>query len=222
MKQSLRVGTTGDYPPFTLLNSIGQFEGQDIALFKGFAQDHGDEVEWIKTTWPNLSQDLAAGLFEAAIGGISYTQERNEQFLLSSALRADGKVILCHRDFAKLFIDKDIAEFDRPEIRFIYNPGGTNEAIAQAKLEYATLILETEMEAIFKRLVQKEAMAFITDIHEAVYRAEQSQGVLVSVNVDRPLSTTAMVCMFRQDQRGLRKSFNQWLISAGRVYQQPH
>ncbi len=214
MLRTIRVRTTGDYPPFTRLNADHQFEGQDIDLFQAFAKEEGYPLQWIKTTWPRLSQDLEAGLFEAAIGGISATPKRAEQFLLSHAIRADAKVILCHRDFASDFAEEDITGFDRSELRFIYNPGGTNEAFVKENLKYATLVLEPEMEKIFERLANKEVNAFITDIHEAVYRADLSQGVLVAVKLDRPLSTTEMVCLFPQKEQHLKEQFDRWLMKS--------
>ena len=91
----LRVGTTGDYKPLTWHDPTTRtFSGTDIDLMEAFADDQGLKILFVKTTWPTLSADLAAGKFDAAIGGISRTPERARDFLLSVTIKTTGKVAL--------------------------------------------------------------------------------------------------------------------------------
>ena len=51
----LRVGTSGDYVPFS---SDG--EGFDVEVAALLARELGARVEWVPFRWPELSADLAA------------------------------------------------------------------------------------------------------------------------------------------------------------------
>ncbi len=63
------VGTTGDYKPFTYLNrKTNEYEGFDIEVIRSFAKTTGIDVEFVPTTWPTLSADLASGKFDMVVG----------------------------------------------------------------------------------------------------------------------------------------------------------
>ena len=55
----IRVGTPGDYKPFTYLHpKTKQYEGYDIDVMKELAKDLGVEVRFVETSWPTLMSDL--------------------------------------------------------------------------------------------------------------------------------------------------------------------
>ena len=72
----LRVGTTGDYKPFSYRTGTGTYVGLDIEMAESLAWSLGVKLELVATTWPTLMQDLAANRFDIAMGGISITPER--------------------------------------------------------------------------------------------------------------------------------------------------
>jgi cyclohexadienyl dehydratase len=66
----LRVGTTGDYRPFTYFDKqTGKFEGYDIDMAVALAKAMGVEAEFVQTSWPDLSKDFSADKFDIAMGG---------------------------------------------------------------------------------------------------------------------------------------------------------
>jgi len=65
----LRVGTTGDYKPFSLRVAGGaSFVGLDIALASDLSRQLGVRLEIVGTTWATLMPDLAADRFDLAMG----------------------------------------------------------------------------------------------------------------------------------------------------------
>jgi cyclohexadienyl dehydratase len=74
----VRIGTTGDYAPFTL-ERAGMLEGADIELALALAASLDAQPRFIATSWSTLLQDFAAGRFDLAVGGISITAERAAQ-----------------------------------------------------------------------------------------------------------------------------------------------
>jgi len=78
----LRVGTTGDYAPFSLqagpLGRHGARSGIDIDLAKNLANSLGVEIEWVQTSWPDLMADLHRGRFDIGMSGISVNARRQQ------------------------------------------------------------------------------------------------------------------------------------------------
>src|SRR5690625_4407321 len=88
----IRVGTTGDYKPFTYLDpDTGEFEGSDIDAAKLLAEELDVEVEFVETSWPTLMDDLLAGKFDIGMGGITRTLERQKTAHMSKPYLDFGK-----------------------------------------------------------------------------------------------------------------------------------
>ncbi len=167
-KPPLRVGTTGDYRPFSIWDAHrGEFNGVDIDLARSFAKSQGREVVFVRTTWPTLMHDLTAGAFDVALSGISITPERewDADFSLPYYHGSKIPIVRCS-DKTKW---KNLDQFDRPHVRIIYNPGGTNEVFARNNLPNASLDEEADNLKIVNRVASGEADAFFTDSIEAVY-----------------------------------------------------
>src|SRR5262249_42592742 len=92
----LRVGTTGDYDPFSFVHSDGSLRGIDVEAAHLLARSLGPgvRVRFVRTTWPTLTADLLAGKFDVAMGGVSRTVKRGESGSLSRTYLMDGKVAL--------------------------------------------------------------------------------------------------------------------------------
>ena len=76
----LRVGTTGDYRPFTVLDkTTGEYSGFDVDMARSLAQALGVQINFVPTTWSKLAGDLSAGAFDIAMGGVSVTLDRQKQ-----------------------------------------------------------------------------------------------------------------------------------------------
>ena len=79
----LRVGTTGDYKPFsyrtTSADASGQYIGLDIEMAASLAQALGVKLEIVATSWPTLMQDMAAQRVDIVMSGVSVTPERARQ-----------------------------------------------------------------------------------------------------------------------------------------------
>jgi cyclohexadienyl dehydratase len=156
----LRVGTTGDYAPFSLERE-GSLSGVDIELAHGLAEALRARVVFVRTTWPTLMDDFAAGRFDVAMSGISVTAERRAVAAFSRSYHQGGKtaIVRCGREAAF----DTLAEIDRPAVRAIVNPGGTNERFARAELAHAQLIVHPDNRTVFDEIVLGRADVMVTD-----------------------------------------------------------
>ena len=165
---TIRIGTTGDYIPMSYLNpQTGEYEGIDAELSKLIAASLGVKIEYVPTTWPTLTADTLAGKFDIALCGISRNYARAKTMAMSDAYGEGifGKTILCRKTDAKKF--KTISDLNRPEVRVMINPGGTNEKFARANLTKAKLIVHNENADIPRQIAEGKADIMITETVEA-------------------------------------------------------
>jgi cyclohexadienyl dehydratase len=156
----LRVGTTGDYAPFS--NEKDNFlTGFDIDLALQLVQHLGVSVKFVRTTWPTLMDDFKQYRFDVAMSGISVTPERAAQASFSFPYHVDGKMPIARcRDAAKF---ATLAQIDRPTVRVIENPGGTNEKFAREHLKQATITVHTDNRTVFDSILANHADVMFTD-----------------------------------------------------------
>src|SRR5665213_4601460 len=66
---TLRVGMTGDYLPFTSLDkTTGKFRGFDVDMAEALGKALGVKVEYVQTSWPQMTHDFEADDFDVAMG----------------------------------------------------------------------------------------------------------------------------------------------------------
>lgn len=156
----LRVGTTGDYAPFSEERD-GALRGLDIELAHALAQEWGLRVEFVRTSWPTLMADLDQRRFDLAASGISLTPERQKVANFSAAYLFDGKTPIARREDAARF--SSLEKIDQPGVRVIVNPGGTNERFAREHIKRATIVLHPDNRTVFQEIVAGRADVMITD-----------------------------------------------------------
>ena len=165
---TIRIGTTGDYIPMSYRNPrTGAYEGIDAELSQLIADSLGVKIEYVPTSWPTLTADTLAGKFDIALCGISRNYARAKTMAMSDAYGegAFGKTILCRKSDAKKY--QSLADIDKPEVRVMINPGGTNEKFAHANLKKAKLIVHQENADIPRQVAEGNADIMITETVEA-------------------------------------------------------
>lgn len=163
---TIRVGTTGDYRPMSYKDrETGQYEGFDVELSQKLADSLHVQVEFVPTTWKTLSADTAAGKFDLALCGITRTFDRERTLTMSDGYLLFGKTILCRKGEEGKY--KSLADLNRPEVKVMVNPGGTNEKFAKANLPKATLLIHEQNAEIPGLIAEGKADVMITETMEA-------------------------------------------------------
>ncbi len=167
----LRIGTTGDYAPFSHLQDDNTFEGIDIDLARDLAGALGVEATFIQTSWPTLMNDLAAGKFDIGMSGISRNTARQKTAFFSPPYYRGGKtpIIRCE-DREKL---ASLAQINQPGVRVIVNPGGTNQVFTQANITAAEVRVFDDNTKIFDEIAEGRADVMITDAIEVRLKTSQ-------------------------------------------------
>jgi chorismate mutase-like protein len=206
----LRVGTTGDYKPFSYRVGTGGFIGLDVALAGDLAKTLGVKLQIVPTTWGAMMADLGEDRFDLAMGGVSISLERQKRAWFSIPYLRDGKTPIARCEDARKF--QTLADIDRPEVRLIVNPGGTNERFARANAPHATLTVFPDNVAIFDRIAAGEADVMITDAIETRLQ-QRLHPRLCAIHPDAPFDFSEKAVLLPRDA-ALKAYVDQWLHQA--------
>jgi cyclohexadienyl dehydratase len=209
---SLRVGMTGDYLPFSYLDkATHKFRGFDVDMAEALGKALGVRIEYVQTSWPRLMQDFEADDFDIAMGGISITLDRQKKGMFSTPVMREGKTPIAR------CADKDkfqtIADIDKPGIRVIVNPGGTNERFAKATIKNAEIKIYNDNVTIFDAIARGDADLMMTDASETRYQQKLHPGVLCAVHPDTPFDFAEKAYWLQRDA-ALKDFVDQWLHMA--------
>ena len=197
-KGVLKVGTTGDFKPFSyqLDTKSNIFYGVDIELAKDLTTSLGVKIEFVKTSWPTLLSDLKVGKFDIGMSGITIKLARQQQGLFSIPLLSSGKAAITRDENADRFTS--IEAINQEGVRVIVNPGGTNETFATENFPNATIIKNGENLSIFQKIVDGQADLMVTDAVETLIQ-EQIHPELEAVNPDKPFNFFEMGYLLPRD-----------------------
>jgi len=206
----LRVGTTGDYTPFSLKQPDGSYAGADIDMAHDLARQLGVGIAFVPTVWVDLLDDFLADKFDIAMGGVTVTAPRAEKALFSIPTFVDGKRPLARREDRDRFTS--LEAIDRPGVRLIANPGSANEAFARANFKRATVIIHHDNASVFDELVAGRADVMITDGLEADHQA-RLHPELCAVPVAASFTRLEKAYMFARDP-AMKAYIDDWLAAA--------
>lgn len=208
---TLRVGLTGDYAPFSLRGPDGKIVGADVAMAGSLAKALGVKLAIVPTTWKTLKDDLVADKYDIGMGGISVTADRAAVGDYSVAVSHDGKrpIVRC--------AEKDkftsLAAIDKPDVKLIVNPGGTNERFAKANLTHAHLEVFPDNKTIFEQVAAGKADVMVTDGAEVDYQSRRHPGVLCPAAVKDSFDHSDKAYWMTKDA-ALKGAVDAWLTKA--------
>ena len=205
----LLVGSTGDYKPMSFRDpATGKYRGFDAALAEELARELGVKLEYVPTTWPTLMRDTLGRKFDLAVCGITITEARKKQALMSDGYLTNGKTILCRAEDAGKYTS--LAAVNRPEVSVMENPGGLNEKFARKYLPRAILIIHPVNEEIPGLIASGRADVMITEIMEAAYYCAQDKRLAAPL-LDRPFTHGQLGVLLPPGNEALRDHVNAFL-----------
>ena len=158
----LRVGTSGDYPPFSVAErddaegNAPVRSGFDIEVAQRLASDLGFDLEFRPFDWPDLTAAMVADDFDLAMSGVTWRPARAAVGWMSRAVAAGGPCVV------------SAAGGPEPPGRVAVNRGGilerwTRERFGGGSSEITAVDDNLSLPG---RLERNEVDAFVTDSFE--------------------------------------------------------
>jgi cyclohexadienyl dehydratase len=204
----LRVGTSGDYAPFSLREADGTHRGFSIDLAERYAKDRGLELEFVAFRWPSLRGALAADRFDLALSGITVRPERSLAGRFSLPLMETGAVAIVRGDDWG-----GIDGLDKPVVRIGVNAGGHLERVAAERFPRATRIAIPDNAAVLQALIDGAVQAVVTDSAEA---PSWLAALPDEYEAHGPFTRDRKAALVAPSQTALAADFDAWLIERER------
>ncbi len=199
---ALRVGTSGDYAPFSTWQPDAPPSGLDIVLAEQLAKDLGCELELVRFRWPTLLEQLGAGQFDLAASGVTMRPERSLAGTFSRPYAQTGVVALVDRSSPM----RSLADLDRGSTRLAVNRGGHLERWARRFLPRADLRAVDDNTTLPALLRDREVDGVISDSAEATgWAADHGWRVL------GPFSTDFKALLIDRGRTDLALEIDRWL-----------
>jgi len=203
----LRVGTSGDYAPFSLVvgDDPAVYEGFDIAVARAYAEERGLKLVLKRFRWPDLIGALETDHFDLAMSGVTIVPDRSAAGRFSVPVVETGAVVLARQP--ERFPDLDAV--NRSIIRVGVNAGGYLERVARKRLRKATLVTIPDNTAVLEALLSQNLHAVVTDTAEASGWMELAG----DVKLLGPLTRDRKAYLIRADRAGLAADLDRWLMA---------
>lgn len=202
----VKVATTGTQPPFSYQDEYGTMVGIDIDAIRAIGEDAGFKVEFYQEPWQNVFPSVVAGHRDLAISGISYSDQRATDFLLSDSYLFVPSAIM-YKD-ANLNI-KQLSDLkglrfggmkDAKQINDVIASGTPNVDITATKTVYLA----------YEKLIRGEVDAIAEDIQWLQYTAQQYPEYKVHIvpYEDENSPPANQVIMMKKDNTELANKIN--------------
>ena len=180
----LRVGTTGDYKPFSFFDGKA-FQGYDIDVAEHLAKKLDVKLELVPTTWKTLISGLEQNKYDIAMGGITRRMDRQLRAEQTQGYMSFGKCFLVAKGKSEQF--DSLSKVNQASVRLGVNIGGTNETFANANLAQANFTRYENNLDVPKALARGEIDVMVTETPEALFY-QVADPSLEAVRCDDPFT----------------------------------
>ena len=207
---TLRVGTTGDYPPFSELDQgTNAYKGYEIDVVTALAADLGVKLEFVPTNWDTLGAGIAADKYDVVASGVTMTLERLKSVAFSDPY-LDSPLV-------PLILKKDEGKFaswramDQEGVKLAVMAGTSAEESAKKNFTKAEVVPITAPALDYQELLAGRVTAAITDtvfIKKALAQYEKDFAV---VDPNHPIEGQPISMMTRQGDQVWLNWVNTWI-----------
>ena len=206
----LRVGSSGDYAPFSIESGDagGELRGFDVALARAYAEDRDRPLELVRFRWPRLLADLEAGRFDVAMSGVTVRPDRSVAGRFSVPVAETGALVLARGTDRW----RSLEDLDRSRVRIGVNAGGHLERVARIRFSRATLIAIPDNASVLRAFEEGQVDAVVTDTAEAP-AWEGDAGDVVRLG---PFTRDRKAFLVRADADELAADLDGWILERER------
>jgi cyclohexadienyl dehydratase len=207
---TLRVGTTGDYPPYSELDqATNTYKGYEIDVVTALAADLGVKLEFVPTTWDTLGAGLAADKYDVVASGVTMTLERLKSVAFTDPYLDSPLVpLILKKDDGRFASWRDM---DQEGVKIAVMAGTSAEESAKKNFTKAEIVSITAPALDYQELLAGRVTAAITDtvfIKKALAQYEKDFAV---VDPDHPIEGQPNSMMTVQGDQVWLNWLNTWI-----------
>ncbi len=158
----LKVGMTGNQPPYNMVSTSGELVGYEVDFAKLLAEALGVKLTLVKLPFNELLPALADGKVEIIMSGMTITAERTEKAKFIGPYKISGKSILTKSTTLSLL--DETAKINNPKVTLVTLKGSTSERFVKENLPKATLLLADSYDQAIEMVINNKVKAMIADV----------------------------------------------------------
>jgi polar amino acid transport system substrate-binding protein len=158
----IRVGLSGDQPPFNAKDRDGQLLGLEVDLANLLAGALRVEAKFVTKPFPQLLDALAAGEVDVVMSGMAITAPRSLNATFVGPYMLSGKSILTTSK--TLAAAKTAGEINRANLKLAALANSTSEEFIQKVLPEATLVAVDDYTTAVNKILNDEVNALVADM----------------------------------------------------------
>ena len=158
----LRVGTSGNQPPYSMTSKSGELTGYEIDLANLLAGSMGVELKLVQMPFGELLPALEAGEIDVIMSGMTITPERNMKALFVGPYMVSGKTILTKASTI-LALDEQ-TEINQSQVTLVALQGSTSEEFVNLVLPEAKLTLAKDYDEAVNLVLSDKVNAMVADV----------------------------------------------------------
>ncbi len=208
----IKIATDATFAPFEYTDENGDLIGFDIDLMNAVAEKAGFEFEWVNVPYDSVLAGLSECQYDAAIAGISISDERKKTMLFSQPYMDAGLIVVVNTETT------DITSIDDLVGKTVAAQLGTTGEMAAQEIEGVTYKPYDSYELAFLELANKGVDAVIADNPVALgYIAANPEKIMAVGEVLNLEQYGIAICKTNTDLQAKIDAALQELIDSGYV-----
>lgn len=202
----LVTALTGKFPPFNYYNEQGKLAGFDVDVSREIASRLKKESRIVVTDWDGIIAGLLAGKYDAVIGSMAVTPEREKKVSFSVPYYNSGAQLFTHRDNPEQVYS--IEECSGLRIGVVL--GESYQEFLEKNYPGIEVVTFKSSVEIFEMLEQKRISGFVTDRLVGSWQIKKADRAFVPIG--GMLYTENIAIPVRKESAKLLKQINRAVI----------
>lgn len=201
-KDEFVTALTGKFPPFNYYNEQGELAGFDVDVSREIAKRLKKNSRIVVTDWDGIIAGLLTSKYDAVIGSMAVTPEREKNVSFSVPYYKSGAQLFTHRDNPEQVYSID----ECSGLRIAVVLGESYQEFLEKNYPEIEVVTFKSSVEIFEMLEQKRISGFVTDRLVGSWQIKKADrafvpigGMLYSENIAIPV---------RKDSSALLKQIN--------------
>jgi len=172
-----RVALTGKYPPFSMYDNEGRLVGFDVDVSREIAKRLGRKLDLVATEWDGILPGLLANKYDAIIGSMAITVERQKKVDFSQPYYESGAQLFVHQKNRGMI--KGIQDCSGKRIGVVL--GETYENYLVQKHQELTTVTYKSTVDVFRDVENGRIFGFVSDKLLGAYQIKEGGKPFVPV-----------------------------------------